>query len=468
MTTTPIVDNLTGGKSPILKTMVDFPLSTPHPGAPCDETLEVLPGLTLTPTQWQVLQALEGFIHSEEKLYLLTGYAGTGKTTLLQVLITRLQQSKDQRKVVFTAFSNKATKVLASMAGRWNLDIDCMTCCQLLGLKPAIDEQTGQQIFRRDRKNRSQLERYHLVVVDECSMINQEMWDLLVTAVSNLYRRTQILFVGDAAQLPPVGEPESPCFNQIYHRSDLTEVVRYGGAIGVLAEDIRRHLEREQFPRFRSDTNRQSTEGCFVIPQRQIWETLMLKAFTSKAFQQNPDQVRALAYTNRRVNQLNQTVRAAIYGPQAERFVIGERLMAMNPCLQDDSVVMPTSAECEVLEAHRGREGNWPIWFLEVQTDDYKFITLRVLAQTGEAEYQQKLSDYAKEKRWTEFWDLKQRFHEVDYAYSLTIHKSQGSTFQDVFVDMPSMQANRNIIERNQLCYVAFTRAAKRLFVYQT
>ena len=80
---------------------------------------------------------------------------------------------------------------------------------------------------------------------------------------------------------------------------------------------------------------------------------------------------------------------------------------------------------------------------------------------------QLKLDDLARNKNWMAFWDLKQYFHEVDYAYSLTIHKSQGSTFQDVFVDVPSMFANRNVIERNQLCYVALTRAAKRLFVYQ-
>ena len=66
-----------------------------------------------------------------------------------------------------------------------------------------------------------------------------------------------------------------------------------------------------------------------------------------------------------------------------------------------------------------------------------------------------------------EFWDLQQQLHAVDYAYSLTIHKSQGSTFKDVFVDVPSMGVNRNVVERNQLCYVAFTRAAKRLFLYQ-
>jgi energy-coupling factor transporter ATP-binding protein EcfA2 len=432
----------------------------PHAIGPSDEAF------TLTAEQIAALDALHDFVQGTEKLYLLTGYAGTGKTTLLQLFISGLRDQGDDRKVVLTAFSNKATKVLATMAEQWRLQVDTMTCCTLLGLRPVIDEDTGNQQFQIDRKQDNQVDRYDLVVVDECSMVNEELWLLLVNAVSNLYGRTQILFVGDPAQLPPVNEPESACFRQVPHRSALTEVVRYGGAIGVIAEDLRRNLERDRFPRFRSDTNAERTEGCFVLPRRD-WEALVLRAFTSEAYQANPDQVRALAYTNRRVTQLNQIIRRAIYGATALRFVPGERLIAINSCLDDESVLLPTSAECEVIEAYQGRDGEWPIWILSVETEDQKTKTLRVLHESGQTEMNLKLELLAREKRWMEFWDLKQHFHDVDYAYSLTIHKSQGSTFQDVFVDVPSMQANRNVIERNQLCYVAFTRAAKRLFIYQ-
>ncbi|TVP66544.1 MAG: DNA helicase [Leptolyngbya sp. LCM1.Bin17] len=422
--------------------------------------------LALTAAQMAALEALETFAHSQEKLYLLTGYAGTGKTTLLQVFIQGLRQQGDQRAIVFTAFSNKATKVLAAMAAQWQLRIDAMTCCKLLGLRPVIDEDSGKQVFQLDRQQGSQLDRYSLVVVDECSMVNEELWQLLVNAVSSLYQDTQILFVGDSAQLPPVNEQESACFRKIIHRSALTEVVRYGGAIGVIAEDIRRNLVRDRLPRFSSDTNAEQTEGCFVVP-RSAWEKLLIRAFTSQTYQANPDQVRALAYTNRRVAQLNRMIRTAIYGSNTRRFVPGERLIALTPCLEGESIILPTSAECEVLHIARGREGEWPVWQLEVETEEGDFRTLRILHESGQQEFQARCDFLAKEKRWMEFWDLQQRFHSVDYAYSLTIHKSQGSTFQDVFVDVPSMLVNRNVVERNQLCYVAFTRAAKRLFLYQ-
>jgi exodeoxyribonuclease-5 len=423
-------------------------------------------GFALTAEQLVALDALDAFVQGNEKLFLLTGYAGTGKTTLLQVFINGLREQGDERPIVLTAFSNKATKVLASMSAQWQLDVDAMTCCKLLGLRPVINEEDGKQVFQPDRRQGSQLDRYRLVIVDECSMVNEELWELLVSAVSNLYRGTQILFVGDPAQLPPVNEQESACFRQIIHRAELTEVVRYGGAIGVIAEDVRRNLERDRLPQFQSDTNADKTEGCFVLPCA-AWEALLIRAFTSRAYQQNPDQVRALAYTNRRVAQLNRLIRNAIYSSNALRFVPGERLIAINPCLEEESILLPTSAECEVLQVARGRQGEWPIWILDVETEEGEYKILRVLHESGQEEFKAKLNFLAKEKRWMEFWDMQQCFHDVDYAYSLTIHKSQGSTFQDVFVDVPSMLVNRNVVERNQLCYVAFTRAAKRLFLYQ-
>ena len=425
---------------------------------------EILPGIQLSVQQWQALQALEDFVHSDEKIYLLTGYAGTGKTTLLQALITRLQQQRDGRPVALTALSNKATKVLQAMAYRWGCEVDCMTCCKLLGLKPVIDKETGGQKFEPDRDRKNLTTEYDLVVVDECSMINQEMWLLLINSVSRLTDKTQLLFVGDSAQLPPVGEAEAPCFEQILYRSDLTEVIRYGGAIGLLAEDVRTNLDRTTAPRAKSDRNKTNTEGIFTVPLPQ-WEKLMLRAFQSDAYLRDPDQVRVLAYTNKRVNYLNNKIRAAIYGDKAARFVSGERLIAKNVCMGKDRILLQTSEECMVMDACLRRFEGWLVWELEIVTEEQQERTLRVLHEDEEARFRGLLSDYSEKKQWMAFWDYKQLFHELSYAYSLTVHKSQGSTFQDVFVDVPNLMLNRKVMERNQLYYVAFTRAAKRLFL---
>ena len=427
---------------------------------------EVLPGISLSQQQWESLQALEAFVSSDEKIYLLTGYAGTGKTTLLQALLTRMQQAYDARPIVFTALSNKATKVLQSMAYRWGCEVDCMTCCKLLGLKPIIDKETGGQKFEPDQGRKNLTTNYDLVVVDECSMINQEMWNLLVRSVSKLTEHTQLLFVGDPAQLPPVGEPAAPCFENIIHRSELTEVIRYGGAIGVLAEDVRMNLNRQSMPQAVSDRNEAGTEGIFTVPSAH-WESLLLRAFKSETYEKDPDQVRVLAYTNKRVDYYNNKIRAAIYGEKAARFVAGERLVAKNVCIGKDGILLQTSEECTVLDAYLRRFEGWLIWELEIETEEHQERTLHVLHEDEHLRFEEMMQDYAEKKQWMTFWDYKQLFHEVSYAYSLTVHKSQGSTFQDVFVDVPNLMLNRKVIERNQLYYVAFTRAAKRLFLYQ-
>lgn len=410
------------------------------------------------------LKQLEKFTRSRNKLYLLTGYAGTGKTTLLQALIKRMRDRGDLRSITFTAFSNKATKVLERMASQWDLEIDCMTCCKLLGLRPDIDQTTGKQVFQPDRNSENRLDRYRLVVVDEASMINEELWSLFIAAISNLTQATQLLFVGDVAQLPPVNEPESQVFSQIYDRSDLTDVVRYGGAIALLAETIRNNLLSHTLPTFATDANGDRTEGVLVAPPRH-WEALMIRAFQSESYQHDPDYVRAVAYTNARVDALNQTIRRAIYGQGTPRFVEGERLVANTPYLIQDTVILQTSSECEVLEVTTGQEGDWHVWRLKVLTDDDKVRYVTVLHDLSRPTYTRLLNLYAQEKRWREFWDLKNLFAELNYSYCLTIHKAQGSTFQNVFVDVPNALINRNIRERNQLLYVAVTRAAKRLFI---
>ncbi|NEQ97209.1 MAG: ATP-binding domain-containing protein, partial [Cyanothece sp. SIO2G6] len=283
---------------------------------------------------------------------------------------------------------------------------------------------------------------------------------------SDLHKRTQVLFVGDIAQLPPIGERESKTFSEIYDRSDLTQVVRYGGAIGVLAESIRNNLDNRYLPQFTTQMNGDRTEGVTVAP-RQQWEKLIIRAFQSTHYKDDPDYVRVLAYTNKRVNSLNQLIRHTIYGENTPRFVQGERLIANAPCFIKDNIVLQNSGECEVLEVTEGRDGEWAVWFLRVLTDEGHIRNLTVLHELSTDVFNQRLREYAGLRRWQEYWDLKTLFHNLSYAYCLTIHKSQGSTFQNVFVDIPNTLINRNVQERNQLLYVAVTRAAQRLFIYQ-
>lgn len=425
-------------------------------------------GITLTNHQQAALDQLHAFLDSPERLFVLEGYAGTGKTTLLQAFVSQLQERGDRRAIVFSAFTNKATKVLNQMVSSWGLSIECLTCCQLLGLRPQIDPETGEQDFVPEQNEESSFGKFALVVVDECSMVNRNLWELLQTELYTFHLTTQLLFVGDSAQLPPINEPASSTFLDIPNKAQLTEVVRYGSSIGTLAELVRCHLDAYRLPTFHTDLNEDKTEGTVVLRQAD-WTKQLLRAFTSDKGQEDSDYVRALAYTNQRVADLNQQIRNAIFGVDACRFVPGERLIAMSPVFRrKDEILMPTSSECWVEDADEDESSGWRVWRLFVVTDANFDAEVTMLHESEQQRFQQELQRLAEGKQWQDFWLLKQqRFANLNYSYALTVHKSQGSTFQNVFVDLPNLMRNKNIRERNQLLYVAVTRAAKRLFICQ-
>ena len=127
---------------------------------------------------------------------------------------------------------------------------------------------------------------------------------------------------------------------------------------------------------------------------------------------------------------------------------------------------MQTSSECWVEDAYEDDSSGWQVWRLFVVTDANFDVEVTVLHESEQQRFQKELKRLADGKQWQDFWILKQqRFANLNYSYALTVHKSQGSTFQNVFVDLPNLMRNSNIRERNQLLYVAVTRAAKRLFV---
>jgi len=98
-------------------------------------------------------------------------------------------------------------------------------------------------------------------------------------------------------------------------------------------------------------------------------------------------------------------------------------------------------------------------------SEDQKIVIVEILHESENERFEKTCGDLAKSKNWKAFWDLKQRFGQLKYSYCLTVHKAQGSTFENVFVDVNNLLTNRTVRERNQLLYVAATRAAKRLFL---
>lgn len=447
--------------------------------------------LILSSQQERAKQEILGFLNSNTPAFLLAGYAGTGKTTLLQAIAFELRTRGDKRKIAFSAPTNKAVRVLAKRVEQWGLGVDALTCAQLFAIRPQIDNETGKEMFVPDRERTARVGSYDLIVVDESSMVSEELWKLFLLEMGGEIAQLQIpldgvagksepqfLFVGDRAQLPPINEIESQVFS-IPNRIELTEVLRFGGSIGEATERLRDRLNERSPIQFRTDCTPNKSQGIFKLSKEQ-WESNLLKAFQSPKYAADPNYCRAIAWRNRRVGDLSQHIRSALFGAGTARFVVGDRLVADRPCLDGEAVILPNSAECIVTDVRvRQQEVKlydpftdefevyfFSAWDLEVLDEDDRLLHLWPLHEDSKKQFAAVLDALAQSRRWQMFWQLKGSFHELSYAYALTVHKSQGSTFENVFVAVPDLTSNRKIRERNQLLYVAMTRASQRIFLY--
>lgn len=356
---------------------------------------------------------------------------------------------------------------------------EAITIAKMLGIRPKIDQKTGKEVYVPDPETKSpNLENYDLVILDEASMIGSDLFQLL-NKQKTLFG-PKFLFLGDPAQLLPVGESESPVFTQVETQAKLTKVVRYSGAILNYATALRTEKK------FTPVQNYVDGETLKYLNERQFAQTL-LSAFDSNAFKNNSDFCRVLAWTNKRVAQWNQRIRRAIFGNEAPRFVPGERLIATGACTRrlegkksifgdkiPETVILPTSGEIYVLEAeeqsgvveYASMKGDlFQYWEIKAVDEQQNEKTFRVLADCEKQRYQAMLQDFYQRRNWEGYWGLKRAFDPLQYAYALTVHRSQGSTFERVFLDLPNLLANYKSQERKQLLYTAATRASDQLVV---
>ena len=450
---------------------VNFQVSDPvEPHQKLQAHIKRETGSDLTDGQAIALQSIFDFLESTKRTFCLTGFAGTGKTFMTQLVLQYCDEQK--LKVALGSPTNKAAKVLSQITGE-----DAVTIAKMLGIRPKIDKSTGKEIYAQDPEATAvDIEDYDLVILDEASMISSELLEILSQEFTLL--GPKFLFLGDPAQLPPVGEKKSVVFDEISEQAHLNEVVRYSGAILNWATALRSQTKVAPVSRFCD------SQTLIVKDDADFAETL-LSEFTSDGFQADSDYCRVLAWTNASVARWNKRIRQAIFGRKAPRFMPGERLIATGACTRREvnlkneyveNVILPSSGEVEVLEAHTERGtieyGNFQAdifdyWVINAQDEDGAIKNFRVLAQEEEERLKGMLKDYASRYEWDNYWGLKKAFHPLHYAYALTVHRSQGSTFQKVFLDLRNLLTNRKTHERNKLLYTAATRGSEQMIVLE-
>ena len=178
--------------------------------------------LELTTDQQRATTKLWQFIHSTNHSFLLAGYAGTGKSTIVFAVIKELVRLG--KRIAITAPTNKAVEVIGNIAIKQGLSIDCFTIHQLMGL--SIVDKRGKRSLEQTTPSKVYL--YDLVFLDECSMVGKELWDSITAQFLDrnlLLSNRKLVLMGDPAQLYPVGEGLSPTF-KVEQKIVMKEVVR--------------------------------------------------------------------------------------------------------------------------------------------------------------------------------------------------------------------------------------------------
>lgn len=373
--------------------------------------------MDFSPQQDAALKAVDRWLKSgRPQVFRLFGYAGTGKTTLARHFAEHVDGQ-----VQFAAFTGKAAQVLRSKGA-----INARTIHSLIyrpkGEEAVEDEATGRTsmspTFSLNRQ--SPISKAKLVVIDECSMVDEQLGrDLLSFG-------TPVLVLGDPAQLPPISgggfftehEPDH-LLTEIHRQARDNPIIR-------LALDVR---EGREFMHGDYGTAQ-------VIGKDQVTQDLVLDA----------DQV--LVGTNRTRKRYNMRLRE-LKGFTASYPQAGDKLV----CLRNDPAKgLLNGSLWKVMTSSRETVKPGINLLVSPEEDD---------PDRGVAKI--KLLKAQFEDPDTEIpWATKKRFDDFDYGYALTVHKAQGSQWDNVVLFDESWAFKET---RQRWLYTAITRAAKRLTV---
>lgn len=423
---------------------------------------------------------------SENCFFLLEGGAGTGKTYTIQALIKQQLAIKGWKKprIAIAAPTHQAVKVIRSMGKIEGLveQIEYITIQSLLGLQ--LKNIEDKQVLVKTTN--SSVSDYDIIVIDEASMIGEELWMFLLETSQSMFS-PKIIFMGDIAQINPVNESISPVFRLISEscRAQLTIIMRQAGdnpAIDLIA--IARKLTNVDGDATAYRLPNESavlpdlTQGYWFQGKSQ-WKENVFKAFQSKHWRNDFAFCRVIAWTNRAVNQLNSEIRDCLFPTATDPYVIGERLIAKNAIFDDagEDIILQNRTEMEVLKVEQVVYKGFESWQLRVKPSDKDAqYTIYVLHESSIALHKAELSRLASLARnsqtrrdanraWEAFSRLRDAWASVSYLYAITAHGAQGSTFENVFVNQGDILRNPDAQERYRVLYVACSRPSKRLIL---
>ncbi len=455
---------------------------------------QILQDFGFEPTQDQrkALQTFARFMtdRSENAVMILRGSAGTGKTSLAGAIVKAVIRLRF--KVSLLAPTGRAAKVFSLNAG-----LSASTIHRKIYREKAFNGADGQFSLNNN------MFRDMLFMVDEASMISLSqsnttfgsgrLLDDLVQYVYNSGANCRLLLIGDKAQLPPIGEEESPALRsdvlksyglEVY-KCDLNEVLRQSQHSGILwnATAIREMITRNtatQLPKIKL----KGFADISIVPGNELIESLA-SSYSAVGI----DETMVITRSNKRANIFNQGIRNTILGRE-EELTTGDLVMVVkNKYLEKDrstDISFIANGDHAVIRRVRNIRELYGFRFADASLEfpDYNnteldtvvvldTLTTEAPALTREQNdklFQSVMEDYAdvprkadrmKQLREDAYFNAMQ----IKFGYAVTCHKAQGGQWAHIYLDQGYMTDEILTPDYIHWLYTAFTRATEHLYL---
>lgn len=458
--------------------------------------------LNYTPSQKAALERLADWIDIKDRdnlFYTLSGAAGTGKTTIIKDLIG---YARTRGTIAVTATTHKAVHVISNIVG-----VKGLTIQKLCGLRPNTNlENFDINRIPFDPLGRAYISDYNLVIVDESSQLNKGV----MTHIQSLASQSgnKVLYVGDNFQLPPVGEKYSKVFEN-KNLIELTEIVRQEAGnpllelLAVTREDVKRNTSRFiSYLHGRKERENDKGEGYHCYDNI-TFSKICISLFGSDTFTKNVNHCRYTAYTNDNILQWNSYIRKSIY-PNVTRVVDEDDLLISYNTILDEfnSPIITNSSDYSIEEivpytntygidgfltrlkdANDGRDT--PYIFIVDHTNPVAFGRF-MTNFNGLIELAKSAKPQNRSRAWKDYFAFKEKNllltnivesgslvvgKDLDYGYGITTHKTQGSTYNNILINVNDMiytkwgELYKDTSLRNRLIYVALSRAKHKAII---
>lgn len=435
--------------------------------------------------------------------YVIEGKAGTGKTTIAKEI---LKEFEDEQ-IYVAAVSHKAKGVIKNSFGEDTRGKKFFSIAGLLGMKGINDNDTQTTKFQVGLKVPLLDNPPALLVIDEASMITEDVLKKIIDINSSLSRPFQMLFLGDIGQIQPIRDDQSEFYrthkdllnkkSDIFnskHKSKLITRVRQGEANPILpyADYFWENSQKENpelNPTQHIVRNNQITDKGSLLFSNSEAEVLnsVIKAVKNAVEKGLTNHVKIVTYHVNEKTELNHKIHEALFGKDSD-YSKGDMLILNSPYdLPDVNATMENSSEIQIKSIQDTDVDEFGVHTLYLETNgtaytrtgnEQKDCVIQVVSRNDIGLYNQKLQELAsrakrqtnralKKQAWSDFWEYKGRYADVDFGYAITAHKSQGSTYDIVVVDEKDIMGTTATSnqEKSELIYTALTRPRKTAIV---